>query len=105
MSYDFSVRIPAGNKDAYVGDMNYTYNVSGMFRKALGCSVRDLEKKQLGEHRDRLRKACADMAAHPEDYEAMNPPNGWGDAEGAAHVLRTILQWSIDYPNGYLAIH
>lgn len=28
------------------------------------------------------------MEADPAAYRAMNPPNGWGDSDGALDVLR-----------------
>ena len=32
------------------------------------------------------------MEADPETYRAMNPPNGWGDYEGALAYLRRLAE-------------
>ena len=38
-----------------------------------------------------LEKAISYMISHMDEMREMNPPNGWGDAEGALLFLRNIL--------------
>ncbi len=103
MSYDIWV----GHSDE---PGNITYNVDAMFALALGepeAGVRNgadvvfhLKSPALKRFVDRpaseaiepLRAAVARMEADPEAYRALNPPNGWGDYEGALDYLRRFLE-------------
>lgn len=104
MSYDFSVRLATGNKDAFVGDLNYTCNVSGMFSLALGVPIASLRGLRMGDLQSTLWRGVEEMRANPSIYGDMNPPNGWGDASGALRVLETLSEWANDYPDGFLHI-
>jgi hypothetical protein len=69
---------------------NYTSNVSGMWTEALGHRLADLHGRTAGDSITSLRNAIADMETRPDHYRAMNPPNGWGDYEGALDYLRQL---------------
>ncbi len=45
-----------------------------------------------------LRRAAGRMASDPEKYRAMNPPNGWGDYEGARDYLTDLLEGCLAHP-------
>lgn len=109
MSYDFSMEAPLGPDGSMVSvgdfDMNYTYNVSPMFRLALGGNgVNDLHGCVGSEAIPRLRAAIADMEDRPSVYRAMNPDNGWGDYEGALGVLKRLCDWCVAAPMAHIRI-
>lgn len=110
MSYDFGLVAPglkgAGGYpvalDGY--DRNCTYNVASMFSEALGCSIRDLEGRKCSEIEPILRAGIKAMREDPKTYEAMNPSNGWGNAEGALGVLEELARWCTEVPDAELGI-
>lgn len=106
MSYDIYLEIDTGNgHKAEVGPdcLNYTSNVSPMWRKALTGSDFDslaaMDGKRAGDCVKALRHAVAAMAADPATYVLMNPANGWGDADGARTFLETIAELCEMHPN------
>lgn len=80
------------------GPGDYTSNVSGMWAHALGYSLSDLDGKKAGDCTADLKRAVADMIANPAVYEAMNPPNGWGDYAGALEYLRDLRDACVAHP-------
>jgi len=108
MSYDFSMKTnhcPLCDRYDEHGDLNYTYNVSPMFRLALGDSgVHQLAKMKAPEAIDLLDRGIRDMDRNPQAYEALNPSNGWGSFEGARMCLVTIKEWFEKYPDGTLIV-
>ncbi|WP_407563347.1 hypothetical protein [Streptomyces sp. 184] len=92
MSYDVYLVIDTGGPEpaAVVDVGNYTSNVSGMWEDALGYPLKNLHGWQAEDARTDLQQAVHDMETHPEAYRAMNPPNGWGDYEGALDYLRRL---------------
>jgi hypothetical protein len=97
MSYDIDLIDPADDSNRYeVG--NYTSNTSPMWRHAFAQSgapntgLADLNGLPAQAAADLLAPAIAHMATHPEQYEAMEPSNGWGDYEGALVFMVRFLQ-------------
>lgn len=84
---------------------NYTYNVSNMYREAMGITLSDLHGMSATEAIDILHKGVTNMNNDPEKYKAMNPPNGWGDYEGALQFLTKILNACIENPNAYIKVN
>lgn len=88
MSYDISIK-SIGEVEVY--EDNYTYNVSPMFRKALGGDdINELHGKSTIDCLPKLNDAIKNMQESPEVYEAMNPTNKWGNYEGALNVLHKL---------------
>lgn len=89
MSFDISLKIKTGqNSYNYPYEDNYTYNVAEMFYMALGNEgLRVLDGVMASEAVEKLETAISDMYNRPNEYKAHNPPNGWGDYEGALDVL------------------
>ena len=78
-----------GHKDEIdVG--NYTYNVSPMYKKAMGCSISEFNGKLAKEVLDILSQGIYNMTNEPEVYKLMNPKNGYGNYEGALRFLQEI---------------
>jgi len=89
MSYDIS--LVKGEKEVY--NDNYTYNVSPMFRDAIGGGgLHELYDKKAVEVIPMLENAITKMKNNPEHYEVMNPSNKWGNYEGALGVLENLYK-------------
>lgn len=101
MSYDIRLEIDTGGPHpaAVTEYRNPTYNLAEMFAAALRTkSIRDLEGKTGAETAQQLREAVDDMRARPEHFEQFNPPNGWGDYDGAVETLEWMLGAALSHP-------
>jgi AAA+ superfamily predicted ATPase len=74
--------------------LNYTYNVSPMWRKAIGKEERMVQIDDLtGEDSiPILNKAIESMLKNPEFFIEMNPKNGWGSYETFLDFLQLALE-------------
>ncbi|MGV9888355.1 hypothetical protein [Streptomyces sp. NPDC003395] len=110
MSYDISLhmQVDTGGPEPvdYCADDigNYTANVSGMWHDALGRRLADLNGRTAGDCITELRRAVADMENRPDHYRAMNPPNGWGNYEGALDYLRKLHDACCAHPKATIRI-
>jgi hypothetical protein len=94
-----------GPESATVAEIgNYTSNVSNMWAMALDMPLADLHEKNAGEAIPILESAIADMNAHPGNYRAMNPPNGWGNFEGARDYLKKLLHACKENPKAFIYV-
>jgi hypothetical protein len=93
VSYDVDLVIDTGGEGpAHVMEIgNYTYNCGEMFALALGHRLGELHGRLAGESIPNLRRAVLRFEHEFAQYQALNPPNGWGDAKGALNFLRDIL--------------
>jgi len=82
----------------------YTSNVAPMWTTALGHRLADLKDTNAGDSLPVLQRAVAAMEANPGKYEAMNPPNGWGDYEGALDYLRRLRDACAAHPKATIWI-
>lgn len=86
-----------------VFDANMTSNVAPMWREA-GCNLRDFDRKAARELVGPLGDALAVMAREPARFEAMNPPNGWGDFATCAKFLLELWLAAVRYPYAELRV-
>lgn len=110
MSYDIWLEIDTGNGNVATVDncLNYTSNVARMWHTAIQGAViggvqmealYDLDELEAGTCAPALRHAIAAMLADPQTYAAMNPANGWGDAEGAREFLEKVADLCEAHPS------
>lgn len=108
MSYDIHFEIDTGGaQPAIVGNdnLNYTYNCSPMFRRALGGDgINDLHGKIASDVLPLLRVAVSHMAANPEVYLPMKPKNGWGSYPTAMRFLEEILIEAAAHPKATIRV-
>ena len=109
MSYDVYFTADVGGPEPVgIADRNYTSNVSQMWWTALGCdkSLGDLldEKPLASDLEPTIRRAIAEMMEAPAVFRAMNPPNGWGDYEGALDYLVWIADTCRAYPKARVEV-
>ena len=85
--------------------MSYTHNVGDMYREAMGeGGINQLHGKTGTECLELLQPAIEAMEREPAKYRAMNPPNGWGNYEGAFDVLRQLHVWCLETPRALMCI-
>lgn len=60
--------------------------------------VRLLDGAPASEVAGILASAVERMAGNPGDYLPMNPPNGWGDYDGALDFLRWMAETAATHP-------
>jgi hypothetical protein len=67
---------------------NITHNVGKMWTKAgVWEALYESHGKIAQDILPALERGVAHMAAHREEYTPLNPPNGWGNYEGALDFL------------------
>lgn len=92
MSWDIDLVINTGIKDKMVENVgNYTWNVSPMYTEALGYTLSELDGEKAKSVVGELQQGYMRMLDNPQKYKKMNPPNGWGDYEGALKYLRDLI--------------
>lgn len=107
MSYDAAIVIETGKGLATVEEIgNMTYNVGPMFNKALGAYLGDFNNKTASDLIPIFEAGLKDItdASKIEEYEAMNPSNGWGSHAGAISYLANILEALKRHPAATLEI-
>lgn len=110
MSYDIHLYMeidtggdePADITLADVG--NYTSNVAPMWAEALGHSLSEFKDQIAGSCLPALARAIADMETRWEYYRDMNPPNGWGNVDGALEYLRDLHAACTAHPKATIYI-
>lgn len=100
MSYDIYLEIDTGAEyPATVVDCgNYTSNVSGMWKKALGERLAEFDGRNAGESVPLLDAGIKAMSSSPDEYREMNPANGWGSYEGALTYLVDLRSYCAEHP-------
>ncbi len=87
-----------------------TYNLTPMFAEAgfYELLFRGLNGRgKLVTTDELLPVVCAgyaDMVASPQKYRAMNPPNGWGDYEGALKFTQQLRDACERYPGAIVEV-
>jgi hypothetical protein len=102
MSYDVSFFVTER-----VGDeLNYTYNCATMFYLALegDGGLRGLDGVTGADAAISLSRAVKKMKDWPDAFRALNPPNGWGDYDGALQFLERLLQNCLSHPTAKIRI-
>jgi hypothetical protein len=92
MSWSVYLQIHTGVEFAEVAEVgNMTYNVHAMYVKAMGFGLREFDGKTAEDCIATLDFGIANMKADPATYEALNPPNGWGNYESALKFLELFV--------------
>lgn len=107
MSYSVWLEIDTGSDEpqTVIEIGNYTTNVGPMWCDALGGKLlREYADAPCSEAAGPLADAVKRMEADPDKYREMNPPNGWGDYEGALGFLRRIAEACASHPKCTIGI-
>jgi hypothetical protein len=122
MSYDVHFCIDAGQSGEKPGiydwesgevSRNYTSNVGQMWAEAIGekedgefmALSRVIKAHPVAEElRPFIERGVSMMSEAPEYFRQYNPPNGWGDYEGALEYLRWIAANCVKFPHAFVEV-
>ena len=65
-----------------------TYNLGKMFRACMGWEYEQGKWYPMAEVLPRIEHGIRELTEHREEYLRYNPPNGWGNLDGALKCLR-----------------
>ena len=110
MSLDIYLDIAVDTGGEHLHDIrlwsgNATHNLGPMWREA---GIRDALYNRAGSFAGsilpELRRGLQDMEARPDVYRAMDPPNKWGDYDGAVRFLRELIEACKKHPRATIGI-
>ena len=111
MSFNVNVAIDTGGESlTSIGpSMDVTYNLSPMFCLALekhGCEggLRDLDGERCETAEGVIDAALVAMKANPALFKALDPPNGWGDYDGAVEFLNKLRERCLEHPKATVLV-
>jgi hypothetical protein len=107
MSYDMRLVIDTGGEypACVTGDYrNPTYNLAPMFQRALGCPLRDLDGMTGAQAAPIVATGLERMRVDKAGHEALNPPNGWGDYDGAVETLEWLHGACLAHPKATVRV-
>ncbi len=110
MSLDISLEIfvDTGGKEIHSFELysgNYTHNVTPMWHKAgVYGALYESHKQQASEIITTLESGIVEMESKPEEYKALNSPNGWGNYETALEFLREFTAACKQHPKAIISV-
>ena len=110
MSLDIGlyVEVDTGGEELYHVDLysaNYTGNVCPMWSKAgVYDALYDSDGVEASAIIPILEDGIQHMQARPVEYSRLNPPNGWGDYEGALAFLQSLLYACYQHPKALIHV-
>lgn len=110
MSLDFAlvVDIDSGSartRTVEVFSLNITHNLREMWIKAgVYDALYESDGKCAGEIIEALVCGLGHMEEHPAEYQALNPPNGWGSYDGAFRWLTMVTRACTEHHKAIIAI-
>lgn len=109
MSYDIDILTEDvdGNKFTVEVVSGHTWNLAPMWRKALPSiksSVYELDGRKCLDVMGQIISGHGDALEKPDEYKALNPPNGWGDYKGFLEVYTRFMELCIKHPSGTIRI-
>lgn len=87
MSWDINIK---AKREISIFEANITYNLADMYYKCVDKEkgLKLFDEMSCKEALPILQKAIEDLIDNKEDYEKLNPKNGYGSYE---HLLVTLL--------------
>ena len=100
---DTGRRVRRYGREVFEG--NYTSNVFSMWRMAgVDDVLYECAGAKAGELIDRLKFGVRCMRDNIDEYRKLNPPNGWGNADGALQFLFDFTRACMRYPNAKVGV-
>lgn len=95
MSYDLRicVKIEGLNKYVDIDAPEYdspTYNLGDMFRACMDWDYVQGQEYLCYFVIKKIEHGLRELRMNRKEYEKYNPPNGWGDLDGAIKVLESL---------------
>lgn len=103
MSLDVSVK---AKRVVDVYEDNITYNLAPMYYKCIDIDggLKALNGMKCKNAVPVLNRAIDDLIENKEEYEKLNPKNGWGSYEGLLKSLKSLRIACLENPNGKVEI-
>lgn len=103
MSWDVKLK---AKREIILFETNITYNLSDMYYK---CVDKELGLRKLNGLSSKkalpiIKRAIEDMIKNKEEYEKLNPPNGWGSYDGLLRDLRNLKESCEQIPDGVIEV-
>lgn len=103
MSLDIGI---SATRKVEIFDRNITYNLAPMYYK---CIDKELGFKKLNnmsckEALSILNSAINDLIKNKEEYEKLNPENGWGTYDGLLEAIKDMRNCCEDNPDGIIDV-
>lgn len=103
MSWNINIK---AKREVSIFEANITYNLSDMYYRCLDkeLGLKIFDGMNCKEALPILQKAIVDLIDNKEDYEKLNPKNGYGSYE---HLLGTFLDMRkccTDNPDGIIEL-
>ena len=108
LGFGLHVEVDTGGQepiDVELGAFNITHNVSPMWVKAgVYDALYNSDRKDAGEILETLREGKVDFIADLNEYEKLNPPNGWGTVKDAFGFLESVIALCEKHPKAKIWI-
>ena len=103
MSLDVSVK---AKRVVDVYEDNITYNLAPMYYKCIDIDggLKALNGMKCKDAIPVLNRAIDDLIENKEEYEKLNPKNGWGSYEGLLKSLKSLRIACLENPSGKVEI-
>lgn len=103
MSLDVSVK---ARRTVDVYEDNITYNLAPMYYKCIDINggLKALNGMKCKDAIPVLNRAIDDLIENKEEYEKLNPENGWGSYEGLLKSLKSLRIACLENPSGKVEI-
>ena len=103
MSLDVSVK---ARRTVDVYEDNITYNLAPMYYKCIDINggLKALNGMKCKDAVPVLNRAIDDLIENKEEYEKLNPENGWGSYEGLLKSLKSLRIACLENPSGKVEI-
>lgn len=103
MSLDVSVK---ARRVVDVYEDNITYNLAPMYYKCIDINggLKALNGMKCKNAIPVLNRAIDDLIENKEEYEKLNPENGWGSYEGLLKSLKNLRIACLENPSGKVEI-
>lgn len=103
MSWDVKLK---AKREIILFQTNITYNLSDMYYK---CIDKELGLKKLNGLSSKkalpiVKRAIEDMIKNKEEYEKLNPSNGWDSYDGLLRDLRNLKESCEQIPDGVIEV-
>lgn len=103
MSLDVSVK---AKRVVDVYEDNITYNLAPMYYKCIDIDggLKALNGMKCKDAIPVLNRAIDDLIENKEEYEKLNPKNGWGSYEGLLKSLKSLRIACLENPSGKVEV-
>ena len=108
MSHDVSLETKdVDGNPIWIEVGNITYNLTPMTHEAGMPYLGDIHDMAppAGELAGILDQAITRMLSEPDMFKALNPPNGWGNYDGALKFLTTFRDACIKDPSATVRVY